>query len=126
MKKGTVWVLALLLAVAILGCGEKNTGPEPGTPVHTFYQAVLEAQPEGLEELVEMNVRKELELYDVFRGVVTGPMETEAVVTAFMQALGLGKKAVESPLMRHTAEMRVDALVNAGEYRREGNLIIPV
>ena len=82
-------------------------------------------EPEGLEELVEMNVRKELELYDVFRGVVTGPMETEAVVTAFMQALGLGKKAVESPLMRHTAEMRVDALVNAGEYRREGSLILP-
>ena len=52
MKKGTVWILALLLAVAMLGCGEKNTGPEPGTPVHTFYQAVLEAQPEGLEELI--------------------------------------------------------------------------
>lgn len=82
--------------------------------------------PEELEELVEVNVRKELELYDVLRAAVTGPMEKEAVITAFMRGLGLGRKAVESPLMRHTAEMRVDALVNAGEYRREGSLIVPV
>lgn len=80
-------------------------------------------RPEELDELVEVNVRKELELYDVLRRSVTGPMELEDVITVFMQGLGLGKKAVESPLMRHTAEMRVDALVNAGEYRREGTLI---
>ena len=90
----------------------------------TAHMGVTE--PEGLEELVEVNVRKELELYDALRAAVTGPMELEAVVTAFMRGLGLGRKAVDSPLMRHTAQMRVDALVNAGEYRREGGWIIPV
>ena len=80
---------------------------------------------EALDELVEVNVRKELELYDVLRTVLTAPMEREAAITAFMEALGLGPKAVGSPLMRHTAEMRIDALVGAGEYRREGELICP-
>ena len=89
----------------------------------TAHMGVTEM--EELEVLVEVNVRKELELYDVLRSVVAGPMELEDVITAFMEGLGLGKKAVESPLMRHTAEMRVNALVNAGEYRREGSLIIP-
>ena len=35
------------------GCGgEKAEGPVPGTALSTFYQAVLEAQPEGAEELI--------------------------------------------------------------------------
>lgn len=79
-----------------------------------------------LDGLVEINIRKELELYDALREAVTGPMEQERAVTAFMESIGLKKKAVESPLMRHTAEKRVDALVHAGEYRREGSILIPV
>ncbi len=89
----------------------------------TAHLGVTEA--EALDELVEVNVRKELELYDVLRAVLTAPMEREAAITAFMEALGLGHKAVGSPLMRHTAEMRIDALVGAGEYRREGDVICP-
>lgn len=96
----------------------------------TRYPLYVEAHlgitpPEGLDELVELNVQKELELYDALRAVITGPMELEEVVTAFMQSLGLGRKAVGSPLMRHTAEMRVHALVNAGEYIKEGSVICP-
>lgn len=96
----------------------------------TRYPLYVEAHlgitpPEGLDELVELNVQKELELYDALRAVITGPMEQEEVVTAFMQSLGLGRKAVGSPLMRHTAEMRVHALVNAGEYISEGSVIYP-
>ena len=52
MKKIMVWGLVLLLTMSMLGCNKKTTGPEPGTPVQSFYQAVLDAQPEGLEELI--------------------------------------------------------------------------
>ena len=81
--------------------------------------------PEELDELVEENVTKELELYDVLRSVITRPMEEEEAVTAFMVRLGLRPAAVESPLMRHTARVRVRALVHAGEYRMENGLVRP-
>ena len=31
---------------------QRKNGPEPGTVLDTFYQAILSAQPEGAEELV--------------------------------------------------------------------------
>ena len=49
-------IFALLLAVLTLslcGCtGGKTKGPEPGTAVATFYQAILDAQPADAEELI--------------------------------------------------------------------------
>ena len=53
MKRSLSLLLVLaLLAATLWGCGEKVTGPEPGTPVSTFFQAVLAAQPQDLEELI--------------------------------------------------------------------------
>ena len=52
MKRLTLLVLVLLMVVAVCGCGGKDTGPEPGIPLDTFYQAILAAQPEDMEELV--------------------------------------------------------------------------
>ena len=53
MKRSLSLLLVLaLLAATLWGCGEKATGPEPGTPVSTFFQAVLAAQPQDLEELI--------------------------------------------------------------------------
>jgi hypothetical protein len=53
MKKMLSVLLAILLFVSLCGCsGEKNSGPEPGTALDTFYQAVLDAQPDNVEELV--------------------------------------------------------------------------
>ena len=53
MKRIGTLVLALLLVVAMVGCGkEAAKGPAPGTPLETFYQAVLDAQPEGAEQLI--------------------------------------------------------------------------
>ena len=52
MKKYFLLLLAVAMSVFLFGCSEKNTGPEPGTPLNTFYEAVLAAQPEGVEELI--------------------------------------------------------------------------
>ena len=52
MKKLSFLGLALLLSLSLIACGEKTVGPEPGTPLNLFYDAVLAAQPEGAEELI--------------------------------------------------------------------------
>ncbi len=53
MKKIFAMLLAVLMLTALCGCGGKqNSGPEPGTPLSTFYQAILDAQPEDAEPLI--------------------------------------------------------------------------
>ena len=53
MKKTVSMLLVFLMFLSLCGCGnEKNDGPAPGTALHTFYQAIMDAQPEGAEELV--------------------------------------------------------------------------
>ena len=52
MKKLFLTILALAMMVSLFGCGGKEKGPEPGTPVSSFYDAILAAQPEGAEDLI--------------------------------------------------------------------------
>ena len=53
MKKIFALLLVVLIAATVCGCGnEKEEGPAPGTALSTFYQAIMDAQPEGAEELI--------------------------------------------------------------------------
>lgn len=54
MKNTFALLLAVLMMLTCLcGCSsEKETGPAPGTPLSTFYQAILDVQPEDAEELI--------------------------------------------------------------------------
>ena len=53
MKKLFALLLALLMLTSLCACGEKaDPGPEPGTDLGTFYQAILDAQPQDAEELI--------------------------------------------------------------------------
>ena len=52
MKKSLLIILTLTMLVSLVGCGGKNKGPEPDTPVSSFYDAILAAQPEGAEDLI--------------------------------------------------------------------------
>lgn len=55
MKKFIAFVLTLACVSGLVGCNGSNTnnaGPEAGTPLSTFYQTVLNAQPEDAEELI--------------------------------------------------------------------------
>ena len=52
MKKFAAIFLVFMMTLTLFGCGKKESGPEPGTPVSTFYDAVLAAQPEDAEALI--------------------------------------------------------------------------
>ena len=53
MKKAFVGVLAFLMLASLCGCGsKKEEGPAPGTELGTFYQMIMDAQPEDAEALI--------------------------------------------------------------------------
>ena len=53
MKRVIALLLVVLMAVSLCGCSkEQSKGPEPGTALNTFYQAIMDAQPENVEELI--------------------------------------------------------------------------
>ena len=53
MKKTVSLLLVFLMFASMCGCtGDKNDAPAPGTALHTFYQAIIDAQPEDAEELI--------------------------------------------------------------------------
>ena len=53
-REGVIALLLVLVMIASLcGCGgEEEKVPAPGTPLDTFYQAILGAQPEDQDELI--------------------------------------------------------------------------
>ena len=52
MKKLLLIILTLAMIVSLFGCGGKDKGPEPGTPVSSFYDAILAVQPEDAGDLI--------------------------------------------------------------------------
>ena len=52
MKNPFLIILTLAMIVSLFGCGGKDKGPEPGTPVSSFYDTILAAQPKGTENLI--------------------------------------------------------------------------
>ena len=53
MKKILALFMALIVLASLYGCSTaESEGPESGTALSTFYQAILEAQPENAEELI--------------------------------------------------------------------------
>lgn len=53
MKKILSAGLVLLTVLTLCACSsEQDKAPAPGTPLDTFYQAVIAAQPEGADKLI--------------------------------------------------------------------------
>jgi glyoxylase-like metal-dependent hydrolase (beta-lactamase superfamily II) len=81
---------------------------------------------EDMPALVDENIKKEVDLYELVRSQITAPMEVEKAVTIFMQAARISPQTVMgSKGSRMTAKGRLDSLVHAGEFRIENDMIIP-
>ena len=54
MKRTSALLVALMMTIMLVGCGGDGgeKGPEPGTALSSFYEAVLDTQPEDAEELI--------------------------------------------------------------------------
>ena len=81
---------------------------------------------EELSELIDRNIQKELELYELLRSRITEATPMEEVITDFIREAGvLSQKMVEEGYVRHTAKVRVLALVHAGEFSLVDGMVIP-
>ena len=89
---------------------------------------VLSRVPMGeFQQLVDDNIQKELDLYDLLRQKISGPVDIEELTSEFIRASGVrSEKMVVQDYVRRTAQVRIYALVHAGEYALKKNLIVPV
>lgn len=79
MKKMIPLMLALALTLALCGCGStKAEAPQPGTPVSTFYQGVLDVQPEGADELVFFEESNPDMIESFYPGLAAIPLAQQA------------------------------------------------
>lgn len=52
MKKQFLVLLAVAVSLSLFACGGADNTPAPGTPLNTFYDAVLAAQPADADGLI--------------------------------------------------------------------------
>ena len=77
-----------------------------------------------LGPLIEKNIRKELELYDVLKAQAGEAVTQDALTERFKHAIGLPERYWRREWVEITIRRRIEALLHAGELRRQGDLIV--
>ena len=77
-----------------------------------------------LGPLIEKNIRKELELYDVLKAQAGEAVTQDALTERFKHAIGLPERYWRREWVEITIQKRIEALLHAGELRRQGDLIV--
>jgi len=93
-----------------------------------FYIAAHKgvALREELPEMVEENIKKELDLYDLLRSCLTEPMEMEKAIDKYLLAAGIrSENMLKMYYVRRTAKARILALSSAGEFLVKDERVIP-
>jgi len=79
---------------------------------------------EDMPALVDENIKKELDLYDMLRQQITGPKPVEEVLAGLAEAAGIRRNR-GTDYIRGLGQARLDVLVKAGEYYLEHDMVIP-
>lgn len=75
--------------------------------------------------LVDENIRKELDIYDLLRQQLTTPKSEDEVLRDLLDAAGIQQQSIEAmPFIRVTAKTRLDALIHAGEYCLDDGVVV--
>lgn len=81
---------------------------------------------EEMPAMVDENIQKELDIYDLLRSIAVEPMEMEELVTRFMDAAHIHTKfSIAQEATRSTCRARVYGLINAGEFVLDGGIVHP-
>ena len=79
-----------------------------------------------LPALIDENIQKELDLYDRLRACLTEPLDMDAAIDRYLNAIDiLNPKVMELGYVRWTARRRICALAQAGEFAVEGERVNP-
>ena len=77
--------------------------------------------------LVDKNIQKELQLYDVLRRQITAPTTMDEAVTNFMLSINISAERIPKlPYMCETVKARIRTLAEAGECIINGEEILPL
>ena len=79
---------------------------------------------EDMPALVDENIKKELDLYDMLRQQITGPKPVDEVLAGLAQAAGV-RRNHGTGYIQGLGQARLDVLVKAGEYYLADNRVIP-
>lgn len=81
---------------------------------------------EQFSSLIDENIQKELELYELLRCRITQPTTVDEAVTDFMLSLHISPRRVrEAWYLRATVRERIHTLASAGELILNGDRIFP-
>lgn len=80
----------------------------------------------GLQELVNANVGKELDIYDILRRQIDRPIPVDELLTRFLNALNISERNQRSSWMQQTSMDRVNGLIHAGEIALRDGIVYPV
>lgn len=82
--------------------------------------------PEDMGRTIDLNIRKELEIYDALRGLVTKPVLAEELITKYMDLVDVRSSFIRNDNgYRDTVLSRIKTLEFAGELRIDGQWILP-
>lgn len=80
----------------------------------------------GLQDLIDQNVKKELDIYSILRHQITGPTPVDELLTHFLTALHISPSKQRSPWILETSMDRVHGLVHAGEIALLDGVVYPI
>jgi len=82
--------------------------------------------PEQFPAVAEMNIQKELDLYELLKAQVNSPIDADALALQFIKSLGITRRsALTHPAWRRSVKERIWDVVAEGGLRQRGNIILP-
>lgn len=80
-----------------------------------------------MSALIDENIKKEIELYDIIRNQITAPTLIEDAVINFMRLRGISENRIQqSYSMKNTVKSRILTLAEAGEFTIDGDVVRPL
>ena len=82
--------------------------------------------PEDIDALIDANIKKEIDIYDSIRKLISCPIKVAEFPEKFMRSLNITNSVIlAGEIMRDNAVRRLNELIRAGEIETDGVNVFP-